>query len=88
MLDRLPDLEFAVGRIEEVIDVLHVDLHEGNTHAPLLLALGLVEVAKDVVKAEWNESLVLAFYGLQGPHCVCLACPRLPIHKQTCVIAL
>jgi len=26
----LPDLEFAVVGVEEVIDVLHVDLHEGD----------------------------------------------------------
>jgi hypothetical protein len=54
VLHGLTDLKFAVGGVEEVVDVLHVDLHEGNTDTPLLLAFGLIEMAKDVVKGEGN----------------------------------
>lgn len=44
LFKRLSDLQFAIGRVEEIIDILHVDLHEGNADAPLFFALRLAEV--------------------------------------------
>lgn len=44
LFEWLSDLQFAVGRVEKIIDVLHVDLHEGNADAPLFLVLRLAEV--------------------------------------------
>ena len=35
-LERLSDLQFAVRGIEEIVDILHVDLHERNADAPLI----------------------------------------------------
>ena len=37
LLITLPDLQFSVGRVEQVIDILHVNLHERDTNTPLLL---------------------------------------------------
>lgn len=63
LLDRLSDLQFSVGGIEEVIDVLHVNLHEGNTDAPFLFILG-VEMIEDIVQGKWYETLIFSFDGL------------------------
>ena len=41
LLDRFSNGEFAVGRIEEIIDILHVYLHERNTDAVLILLFAL-----------------------------------------------
>ena len=41
LLDWLSNGKFAIGRIEEIIDVLHVYLHERNTDAVLILLFAL-----------------------------------------------
>ena len=33
---RLSDLQFAVRGIEEIVDILHVDLHERNADTPFI----------------------------------------------------
>lgn len=64
MLDRLSDLQFSVSRVEQIVDVFHVDLHEGDTDAPLFFTFILSEMIQHVVQGKGNQSLILPFDGL------------------------
>lgn len=44
LLDWLSDLKFAIWWIEEVINVLHVDLHERDADTEFIFIFGLAEV--------------------------------------------
>lgn len=88
LFDGLSDLQFSVGWIEEVVDVLHINLHEGNADAPLLLVLGVVEMVEDVVQRKWNEALIFSFDCLQSTHSKRFSRSCLSVHEQGSVVAL
>lgn len=53
----------------------------------LLLVLGVVEVAEDVVESVRNYAL-LVLLGLYADHCVCFTAAGLPVGKNGAVVAL
>ena len=88
LLQGLADLKLPVGGVEEVVDVLHVDLHEGDADAPLVGVSSRVQVAEDVVEGQGNQPLVLPLDRLQGPHRVGLPGARLAVYKERTIVAL
>lgn len=87
-LNIFSDLQLLISRVQQVVNILHVNLHEWQTHWPLVLLLCRLQVIYYIIQWKWYQSLILALYCLQSSHCVCFSSPCLTVNKQWTVVSL